>query len=207
MTTFAVVPACGHSTRMGRPKLALPWGDRTVIEHVVATLRVGGVDHVLVVIGPHVPELIPLASAAGAAVLALTEPTPDMRTTVERGLAHLADVHHPQPEDCWLLAPGDHPGFTAATVRRLLDAAIRSPASILVPVWQGKRGHPTVLRWMHTAGIRELLPNEGINSYLRRHADQSDLLDVTDAGICANLDTPADYDRLMRESHSIDPKA
>ena len=35
---FAVVPACGHSTRMGRPKLALPLGDRTVIERVVAAL-------------------------------------------------------------------------------------------------------------------------------------------------------------------------
>ena len=38
--TFAIVPACGHSTRMGRPKLALPFGERTVIEHIVAALHI-----------------------------------------------------------------------------------------------------------------------------------------------------------------------
>ena len=95
----AVVPACGQSTRMGRPKLALPLGDRSVIEYVVAALRGGGVERVLVVIGPHTPELDPLATAAGADVLALPEPTPDMRATVERGLAWIGERHRPVPDD------------------------------------------------------------------------------------------------------------
>ena len=62
--TFAIIPAAGHSTRMGRPKLSLPLGERTVLEHVIAALRQGGVDHVLVVVAPHVAELVPLANAA-----------------------------------------------------------------------------------------------------------------------------------------------
>jgi len=198
---FAVVPACGHSTRMGRPKLALPLGERTVIEHVVTTLREGGVDRVLVVVGPHIPELIPLAAAAGAEVLALAEPTADMRATVEHGLRQIEESHHPQAEDCWLLAPGDHPGFSPATVRRLLGSAafVRSD-SILVPVWQGRRGHPTLFRWKHTVGIRALPPGEGINCYLRLHADETCTMLVTDPGICANLDTPEDYERLLGEA-------
>ncbi len=32
---FAVVPAAGRASRMGRPKLSLPLGGRTVLEHVV----------------------------------------------------------------------------------------------------------------------------------------------------------------------------
>src|SRR5207237_3552168 len=55
---LALIPAAGKSTRMGRPKLALPLGGRTVLEHVVAALRDAGVEHVLVVVGPHVPELV-----------------------------------------------------------------------------------------------------------------------------------------------------
>ena len=66
---FALVPAAGFSRRMGRPKLGLPLGERTVLEHVVAALRQGGAEHVLVVVGPHVPELAPLAAAAVAEVL------------------------------------------------------------------------------------------------------------------------------------------
>ena len=150
--TFAVVPACGHSTRMGRPKLALPLGDRTVIEHIVATLREGGIEHVVVVVGPHVPELTPLAQLAGANVLVLPEATPDMRTTVEKGIAWIEERHHPASDDCWLLAPADHPGFTAAVVRHLLAA--NCTHSIVVPVHNGRRGHPTSFRWHHTHGIR-----------------------------------------------------
>src|SRR5207253_7780339 len=115
--TSAIVPACGHSTRMGRPKLALPLRDHTVIERVVSALRDGGVSTVLVVIGPHVPELAPLARGTGADVLALAEPTPDMRATVEAGLRHLESRFHPNPDDWWLLAPADHPVLSAAVVR------------------------------------------------------------------------------------------
>ncbi len=165
---FAVVPACGHSSRMGRPKLSLPLGDRTVIEHVIAALLGGGVDRILVVVGPHVPELVPLVVAPRTDVLALSEATPDMRATVERGLAHLEEQFHPQPEDWWLLAPADHPVLSAAVVRELIAAA-SSAHSIIVPVHAGKRGHPTLIRWRHVEQIRALPADRGINSFLREH--------------------------------------
>lgn len=198
MAIFAVVPACGHSTRMGRPKLSLPLGERTVIEHVVATLLAGGVDRVVVVVGPHVPELIPLATSAGADVLALADPTPDMRATVEHGLRRLEEAYQAQAEDCWLLAPADHPGFSPAVVRLLLDAAGEPGHSILVPTWQGRRGHPTLFRWHQAAGIHALPPGEGINTYLRQHTGETLELPVAESGIGVNLDTPEDYERLQR---------
>src|SRR5918994_1608295 len=107
--TFAVVPAAGHSTRMGQPKLSLRLGGRTVIECVVSALRAGGVQHVVVVIGPHVGDLAAPATLAGADVCLLPEPTPDMRSTVEYGLRWLEQTHAPGPDDFWLLAPADHP--------------------------------------------------------------------------------------------------
>src|SRR5262249_42597993 len=52
-----LIPAAGHSRRMGRPKLALPLLGRPLLAHVVTALREGGADPVLVVLGPHVAEL------------------------------------------------------------------------------------------------------------------------------------------------------
>jgi len=196
---FAIVPACGHSTRMGRPKLALPLGGGTVIEQIVSTLRHGGIDRVLAVIGPHVPELGALAANAGAQVLALANPTPDMRATVERGLAWIEDNDRAAPDDWWFLAPADHPAFTAGVVRHLL-AARSGIHSIVVPVHAGRRGHPTLLRWRHAAGIRALPASAGINAYLRSRTDETLELPVNDPGILANLDTPEDYER-MRAGH------
>jgi molybdenum cofactor cytidylyltransferase len=194
--TFAIVPAAGHSTRMGRPKLSLPLGDRTVLERVVAALRGGGVRHVLVVVGPHVPELVPLAATGGADVCLLPRATPDMRSTVEHGLRWLEDQYHPQPEDWWVLAPADHPVVEPGIVRKLLAAAGRDDRSIVIPVHDGCRGHPTVLAWRHVAGIRALPADAGINAYLREHADETLEVPISDPGILTDLDTPDDYERL-----------
>src|SRR5438445_1910872 len=103
---FAVIPAAGHSTRMGRPKLALPLGDRTVLERVIDALKEAGAE-VLVILGPHVTELADPAQSAGAMVLELPEATPHMRATVEAGLAHLDAKFHPDPAEPWLLVPAD----------------------------------------------------------------------------------------------------
>ena len=195
--TFAIVPACGHSTRMGRPKLSLPLGDRTVIESVVSALRDGGAEHVLVVVGPHVPELIPLAAAAGAGVLALAEPTADMRETVVHGLAWAELYHHPRPDDWWLLTPADCAAFPPDVVRQLVGVAGGDTSdTVIVPLHEGRRGHPVLLRWHHAAGIRALAHGEGINLYLRRFAAETRELPVPHTGVVADMDTPQDYARI-----------
>jgi molybdenum cofactor cytidylyltransferase len=184
---------------MGRPKLKLPLGGRTVIELIVAALRDGGADPVLVVVGPHAPDAAPLAERAGAIVLHLPEPTADMRATVERGLDWLEKHLAPRPEDYWLLAPADHPALDAAVVRRLCEAATGDPTrSIVVPIHEGRRGHPTLIAWRHATGIRTLPTGEGINAYLRRYAHETLEMPVSDPGILADLDTPEDYARFRR---------
>jgi molybdenum cofactor cytidylyltransferase len=196
--TFAVIPAAGKSTRMGRPKLALPLGGSTVLEVVLGTLRRSGVEHVLVVLAPHVADLAPLARAAGADVLLLPGETADMRATVEHGLSHLEEVFHPKPEDDWLLVPADHPTLEPAVVRQLIEARRAHPGrSILVPTFEGQRGHPTLIGWKHAAGIRDLPAGQGLNVYLRRTAAEALEVPVASASILCDLDTPADYERLQ----------
>ena len=196
---FGVVPAAGRGSRMGRPKLSLPLGDRTVLEHVVAALRQGGVDETLVIVGPHDPELAPLATAAGAHVLALAEPTADMRATVEHGLRWLEDRFHPRPDDAWLLAPADHPALDTAVVWRLCEAYAALPScSIVVPVHEGRRGHPTLIAWRHVAGIRAYPSGKGINDYLRSQQEQVLEVPTASAAVLCDLDTQEDYERLRQ---------
>jgi molybdenum cofactor cytidylyltransferase len=197
--SFAVLPAAGKSTRMGRPKLALPLGSRTVLEHVVQALQTGGVEQILVVAGPHVPELAPLALAAGAYVLQLVEQTADMRATVEQGLAWLEERFHPAPDDPWLLVPADHPVLDPDVVRQLLQARTAHPErSIVVPAYEGRRGHPALIAWKHVAGMRALPPDTGLNVYLRRQTAAVLELPVPSPAVLLDLDTPEDYERLVQ---------
>src|SRR4051794_31685063 len=122
MRIFGLIPAAGHSRRMGRPKLSLPLGARTVLECVTAALTQAGVTEVLVVVGPHVADLARLAAKAGASVCPLAEPTPDMRTTIDHGLNWLGTHYHPSSEDTWLLVPADHPTLSPGVIRWLTQA-------------------------------------------------------------------------------------
>jgi molybdenum cofactor cytidylyltransferase len=196
---FAVVPAAGKSVRMGRPKLTLALGGRSVLERVIHALRSGGAEHVLVVVGPDDAELVAIAERAGAHVLRMENETPDMRATVEQGLAWLQQRFHPREDDSWLLVPADHPTLDASVIEQLvLGRSQHSQFSIVIPSHAGQRGHPALIAWLHVGGVRALPAGQGLNAYLRMHAGQTFELPVDSPSILWDLDTPEDYERLRR---------
>lgn len=199
MSTYALIPAAGHSQRMGRPKLALPVGSRTVLEAVIEVLRTGGAEKVLVVLAPHVAFLEAPARTAGAEVLLLPAATPDMRTTVQRGLDWIEAHWQPAPTDRWLLTPADHPVLEVAVVRALSAALDERPdASIAIPTHQGKRGHPALISWKHVARLRAFPSNEGLNRFLRQMTAETVEVAWPDDSVTRDLDTPEDYERMMK---------
>jgi molybdenum cofactor cytidylyltransferase len=196
--TFAIVPGAGLSSRMGRPKLMIEIGGQSVIELVVAALQAGGVDRVLVAIGPHVPELGPRARAAGADVLALPEQTLDMRATVERGFDWVEQHLRPQPDDSWLLVPADYPILDPMMIRKILAA----DGGIVIPVCDGRNGHPTRFRWKHVASIRALPAGHGINRFVRDRA--AEVCEVpASPDVLVDLDSPEDLVRLSARFHHL----
>lgn len=192
----AIVPAAGQSSRMGRPKLTLPLsGGEMVIARVVSALKAGGADPVLVIgpprAEPHTPILLDSATDAGALVLSLSAPTPEMRATVEAGLLLLENaVPHPSAV---LICPGDSVGLTAELVSAVVVRLRSAPESIVIPRYQGHRGHPLGLPWEIALAIRALPPDLGINALRERFADRLTFLDVSEPGATVDLDTPEDY--------------
>jgi molybdenum cofactor cytidylyltransferase len=184
---------------MGRPKLALPLGDRTILEHVVAALRQAEIDHILVVVGAHVAELADLAESAGAYVCIVEALPTGMRGTVEHGLRWLEERFGPQPEDTWLLTPADHPALDASVVTRLESAyAAEQQFSIVLPIYHGRRGHPTLLAWKHVAAICAWPAELGLNTYVRQHVSETLEVSVNSASVLWDMDTPEDYEWLRQ---------
>src|SRR5262249_54566121 len=87
----------------------------------------------------------------------------------------------------------DHPAVDART----LGVLLRHPRPLLrVPRYSGQRGHPI---WFSRHLIPEFLalPSDGAaRDVVRAHADQTEFLDVDDAGILADIDDPAAYRAL-----------
>src|SRR5262249_5426123 len=155
---------------------------------------------VLVVIGPHVPELAPICKAAGASCLALSCETSDMRETVTLGLQWLKETYHPASTDAWFLVPADHPTLDPEVIQQLINAHVGQPhSSVFVPTCEGLRGHPPLISWTHCEAILHMPSGWGLNRYLREQARETYEIAMRSESILLDLDTPEDYDRLLKQ--------
>lgn len=141
-----------------------------------------------------------LAEVQGTAAIAYRPPQapPDMRFSVEWGLAEIERRFQPQPDDGWLLVPADHPMLDAAVLDRLLARWNEGNCRILVPRCGDRRGHPTFFRWDYARQVGDIPPDQGLNWLLRTNADHVTELSVATRAVVADLDTPADYDVLRQ---------
>ncbi len=197
----AIVPAAGLSRRMGQPKLLLDIVGRTVIARVIEALHDGGIARCLVVVRPGDLALIQEVTAArGEVVLPTTDP-PDMRQSVEWALRAVenwesGDSCQATPWDGWVLIPADHPTLSASLVRELIAAWSACPSQIVVPVFEGQRGHPTIFPWSLAVEVFRLPPELGLNHILRCDPTRVHEVLVSDPHVLDDLDTPEDLLRL-----------
>ena len=196
--TMALIPAAGKSERMGRPKLSLPLGDRTVLQRVIDAFQSAAVTRIMVVVAPHSADLLPVITACGADGVCLPKATPDMRATVMHGLAEMEQRYAPHVDDMWFLSPADHPTLDAPLITQMVQAyQTHAECRLVIPTYQGKRGHPALIAWEHVGGIRQLTDDQGLNVYFRQCRDETYEMPVTSVEILRDLDTPREYEELL----------
>ncbi|HTT35625.1 MAG TPA: nucleotidyltransferase family protein [Thermoplasmata archaeon] len=185
----AVVLAAGPSSRFGGfPKACLDLDGIPAVRRIAEIALDAGLSPVVVVTGPHDPEIGRVLE--GAAVRRVPNPEwPRGRSgSVRVGLAHV-----PAGDDV-LLWPVDHPLVSTATVDRLLAARSADPlATWFIPVWQGQPGHPVLFRSEVRAMIDGLDAAAPLRTLLPRLGPQVRRMPVPDPGVVANLDTPDAY--------------
>lgn len=187
----AVVPAAGLSRRMGKEKALLPFRSSTVLETVLGALVEAGVRETIVVLRPGLAGAPELAGRWNARVIVNSRSEEEMLTSVRLGIAALSsDV------EAFFLWPVDHPAVSAPTLAALSRAADRT--SVVIPRYRGRRGHPVIVGADLRASIERIPPGEGLRHLWRTHRQAVREMDVDDAGILVDLDTPEDYERALR---------
>jgi molybdenum cofactor cytidylyltransferase len=192
--SFAIVPAAGRSTRMGQPKLLLPWRGSSMIEAQLAAWRASRVTATIVIVHPEDAQLAAVCRRAGAEVVVAETAPPTMKASVLLGLDHLIKQYAPRQGDAWLLAPADMPMLSEQLIDQVLAAYDPDHPQIMVPQYHSERGHPVLFPWRLVEEVRGLSADEGLNVLRRRHGGTQ--VQVADAGILADIDTPAEYQRL-----------
>lgn len=192
----ALVLAAGLSSRMGRLKPLLPLdpqGAQTPLGLCVGLFRAAGIDEVVVVTGHRDDEVGSAARAAGARVVHNPDYARGMYGSVRAGVAGLDAA-----TDGFFLLPVDIPLVRTGTVRLLARAFAGKPASVLLPVFAGRRGHPPLLGRELIGRIQDSAePAGGLRTLLDQvEAEQPERVrevQVADRFILRDMDTPADH--------------
>ena len=194
-----MIPAAGHSRRMGQPKLLLPVGPSTVIGRVITALQSSGIHSTAVVVRASDTGLRDALQTFGLdPVVPSTDPA-DMRASIEHGLRWIEQTQQPTENDAWLLLPADHPILDATLIQRVCDTWRSTRADVLIPTHQGRRGHPLIARWPTVAAVRALPADVGVNHWLRDPLTRVTEWPIDDPRILCDLDVPADYTRLLAD--------
>ena len=96
----------------------------------------------------------------------------------------------------WIVALGDMPFIRVATIASI-RAALEGGALVVAPVAaSGARGHPVGFASALKAELVALDGDHGARAVVERHRDRLASLVVDDPGIVADIDVPADLDKL-----------
>jgi len=186
----AIVPAAGLSRRMGSCKQLLPLGGRTVLARCIETLLAGGIAGIVVVVGATGGAVAAEAGRFPVQVVVNPDPDGDMASSVLTG----RDLLPPQASGV-VVALCDYPLISPATIAALVAAHAGNPQSIIIPVHNGRRGHPTLFP---ATALNELGGAATLRDLVRRDPGRLCLHDVDDPGILLDMDTPGDYSLLQQ---------
>ena len=192
----AVVLAAGKSVRMGKPKMGLPWGNTTIIGQVVTTLVSVGLGEVVVVTGGGREDVERALDCLPQdwPVRAIFNPdfaAGEMLSSIQTGIAALG-----KSCEAALIALGDQPQIEADVVGTILDIYHQSGASLVIPSYAMRRGHPMLIARPLWKGLLALRSPQTLRELVQANQDQIVYVNVDTSSILQDLDTPEDYHRF-----------
>ena len=176
------VLAAGQGTRFGEPKALaqLPSGER-FLDAVVRVATEADLSPVLAVVQPGV-----VAPAPGRTVVN-PNPRSEQSTSLRLALAGLANDR----AEAVVVWPVDHPFVHLLSVLALVDAFKRTRAPIVLPVHEGRRGHPVL--FARTVWLELMTTSAGgARTVVHAHADHVVEVSVPDEGVTRDIDTRSD---------------
>ena len=192
-----MVLAAGASERMGRPKALLDFRGRPFAVRILEALEALDVKSRVVVLGPDAARVRPSLATHECVIVENADLAGEAIGSLRAALAALEPIR-PSAVVAW---PVDLPHVRVATIERLLETHRRTGAPAVVPSFAEQRGQPVI--W-----DQALFPELATSAAATKHgagavlvAHERDLVTVVvdDPAVIDDLNTPEDYERLVRE--------
>jgi CTP:molybdopterin cytidylyltransferase MocA len=187
---------------MGAFKPLLPFGERSVVESCVESLRAGGVAEIVVVVGHRAAEVrerlghLPVRFAVNDASES------EMGVSIARGIAEIS-----VEMEAVLIALADQPAVPPAAVREVIAERERSGARLIVPTCGGRGGHPVLVDLCFRPELLCLDSERGLRALFDAQRQEVRRVAVSSPYVARDMDTWDDYRALHLEVFGSLPEA
>ena len=193
----AVILAAGASGRMGKQKALLTISGKSFIQHLVDVFLSSAVAKTIVVVGADADRIERQLAGSGVEIAFNENYAQAQLSSIVTGLK-AAHAYHP---DAVLFHPVDHPLIATALINTLVATFIEKSPTILLPTFNGRRGHPVLFSASLFAELKTASPDIGARSVVWSHAAEVLEVETNEEGIILDIDTPEDYEHLRRMMH------
>jgi molybdenum cofactor cytidylyltransferase len=191
----AIILSGGASQRMGSPKALLPYQGRPFLEHLLDVTTHPKIGARRVVLGAHAELIADAVRLAVNEVVINEDWEQGQLSSIQAGIRSL-----PAGTDGVILCLIDHPLITAGLIDDLIGrfyADRTAKPLIVLPIYQGKRGHPVLF----SAGVYEELlaapRDQGARSVVWAHAGEIAEVITAEQGCVLNLNDPETVKRVL----------
>ena len=186
----AMVLAAGGSTRMGRPKLALPVRGTPMIRLAAQAARASRCREVIVVLGTHAEIYRPLLDGLDVQIVINPDPAEGLGSSIRRGVEAVAT-----DAQGVVILLADQPFVTADVIDRLIDVAAAEGRRIVASSYHSTVGVPA---FFHRALFLELLTlegDQGARSVIERYPKEGVAVPLPEA-VATDIDTAEDFSTI-----------
>ena len=197
-----IILGAGASSRMGQPKLLLPWGDTSVIGHIFRQWRELGARQITVV---HRPNDALLMTELDRLAFPVSDRIENLRP--DRGMfsSILCAANWTgwgNEISAWTIVLGDQPHLRTDTLRELLACSAQNPDAVCQPEFGGHVRHPVLLPRRAFAELKTTRAGT-LQGFLKQISWPLVKRSVQDPGLALDLDTPEDYKQAKIRSSGI----
>lgn len=192
----AVILSAGESSRMGTPKGLLPYRGSTFLEHLIGVTRHPKIGLSRVVLGATADEIRSRVKIPSESVVLNFNWRQGQLSSICAALRTLPG----NTTEGILLCPVDHPLITAELVGELVDAFYKRKKHIVLPTYNGKRGHPVIFSRALYSELFRAPADQGARAVVWAHP--KDLLEVPtkEEGVVLNLNDPETLARALESA-------
>jgi molybdenum cofactor cytidylyltransferase len=191
----AVILSGGSSRRMGSPKALLPYQGRPFLEHLLSVTKHSKISVRRIVLGAHAEPIARAVPLAADEIVINTEWEKGQLSSIHAALRSL-----PPDTDGILLCLIDHPLISAQLVSELIQKFYATHAPIVLPVYEGRRGHPVIFSASVYDELLRAPLEQGARTVVWAHAAEVCEVLTTEEGCILNLNDP---DTLMKATGKL----